>query len=83
MLGELDGIAEQVDQHLTQLAFVPPDQTLGQILGVYQPVQVFVLTALLKHQVQRAGHALQLEAGRIQLLASGLDLGDIENVVDQ
>ena len=83
MLGEFEGIRQQILQHLLQ-TFRVGDQTAGEVrVGVHlegqPPVFRFVAEGT-GHHFQQAGEEdfLRLDRNR-----SGLDLGKIENIADQ
>ena len=82
LVGELDGVADEVDQDLPQPGDVA-DQDLGD--GVIHDVgQVeLLLRRLGRQQVQRFLDAgVEFEGMMLQFELAGLDLGEVENVVD-
>ena len=82
-LGELDRVAGQVDQHLLQALQVPDHHVWNG--PVYFKQHLDVLGAGIGRQDagEVAHHAVQPERLRIQRHLAGLDLGQVENVVDQ
>jgi hypothetical protein len=84
--GELDRVAQQVGQHLAQAQRVTQQPALvRQQRGVGDVAQQLQFLGLrgLAHQQQRArGHVFQLQRQLFQLHAAGLDLGEVEHVVD-
>ena len=80
--GELDRVAQQVDQDLSQPRDVADDGRRyvgGHLVGQLQPF----LGSLDAQQVQRRFHALaQVEGLPFQLKLAGLDLGEVQDVVD-
>ncbi len=81
-LGELDGIADQVDQHLLELVGVCLQS--GQV--VLDPGRQCQATGfcLHLHHVDQLGNQRSGAGGvDLQLHAPGLDLRQVENVVDQ
>ena len=82
-VGELDGVANQVGQDLTQTRMVQP-KSLGQVGGdkaaEYQPLLGGPLREHMPHLFdQSAGRAVF----RFDFQLAGLDLGEVEHVVDQ
>ena len=82
LAGELDGVADEVDQDLPQPGDVA-DQDLGDGI-VHQVGQVKVLLGRLGgQQVQGLLDAgVEFEGMMFQLEFAGFDLGEIEDVVD-
>jgi len=80
-LGELDRVADQVDQHLAQPAMIAanPGRNLGlDETGKHQPL----FLGLHRHQVRDAfHHAPQVEFRHLQCKFAGLELREIENIV--
>jgi hypothetical protein len=81
--GELDGVAEQVREHLSQSARIADEAVADlriELVGQLQPFRL----ALHGHQFQRLFHALaQIERRVVELEPAGLDLREIEDLVDQ
>ena len=82
-LGELQGIAEQINQHLAQAQRVA-DQRAGHI-GVPGDEQLDVLLGgpVRKQIRQFLQQGLKLEVRVLDVELAGLDLGEIQNIVDQ
>ena len=79
---ELDGIGQKIEQDLLNCALVAPHQRRLLVDGVFQG-GVGVLGAPL-HQLQCVlGDVAQILFAFFQFPAAGLDLGQVENVVDQ
>ena len=80
---ELDGIADQVDQDLAEPT--PVTKHPVRHIGGHLPLQPDALDDGLGLQELAlfVQHAVQRERGRVQLQAAGLDLGQVEQVVDQ
>jgi hypothetical protein len=82
-LGELDGVAEQVQQDLAHAHLVAADAD--------RPGRVFATPefqlALLRHRLHQALHLveqfLQVERTQIQLQPPGFDAGQVQRIVDQ
>ena len=82
LLGELDRIAQQVDQDLAQAGHVADDGFGGVRIDQVGQVQPF-LGGAGRQQVQRALDALaQVKGLVLQLQLVGLDLGEVEDIVD-
>ena len=80
--GELDGVADQVEQHLPQPAGVA-DQGVGHVrLHVADQFQPLLVGAHGQGAQGVADRRPQREVGRVQLQLAGLDLGEVEQVVD-
>ena len=81
LLGELDGVAGVVEQGLAQPGRVAA-QPLRHLVAVdldRQPLGPGLFGDQRAHVVQ---HGLQREVGLLQLQPAGLDLGQVEDVVD-
>jgi hypothetical protein len=86
-LGELHGVAQQVDQHLLQAQRIALQQhTVAEQARVVEPakqLQALLLRAL-THQAQRACRQFVDPEGRgLQRHAARLDLAEVEDVVDE
>ena len=82
MVGKLDGVADQVDQHLAQAQRVA-NQCGGHIgADVKQQFQPLVLRPDDAQIGQVFHHVFQMELCRLEAHFAGLDLGEIKNVVD-
>ena len=82
-LGELDRVAEQVDQDLPQLALVARHRA-GQVGGQVGPQhEVPGLGAHADHLLEAAQERRQVERGFVEGDAPGLDLREREHVVDE
>src|SRR5215475_11099162 len=79
---ELEGVGEEVQEHLLHLPFVATDHSYGLIDGLPQhnPAPARPLTYEGQGVVDGRGQA---EVCHLQLHPAGFDLGQIENVVDQ
>ena len=81
-LGELDRVAEQVDEHLPQASRVAEDRG-GQARGLV-PYEIEAL--LVRPDRQRAErileHRREFERGDLHVEAAGLDLREVQHVVD-
>ena len=82
VVGELDGVADQVEQHLPQPAGVA-DQGVGHVrLHVADQLQPLPVGPHGQGPQGVADRRPQGEVGRVQLQLAGLDLGEVEQVVD-
>ena len=82
LLGELDGVAHQVEQDLPQPAGVA-DQGVGHVrLHVADQLQPLLVGPHGQRPQGVADRRPQREVGRVQLQLAGLDLGEVEQVVD-
>ena len=81
-LGELVGVARQVEQRLAKAGLVGVDRAEVRPAIDDNPIAV-----LRRHRLDRLGHVLdqrrQRERFEMKLHAPRLDLGEVENVVDQ
>ena len=81
-LGELQGIADQIGQHLAQAQRIT-DHACGHIrLHIKHQAQASGIRLWLMGAQQFGQHGLDLEGHRLQIHAPGLDLREVENVVD-
>ena len=82
-LGELDRVAQQIEQHLPQPRRIA-DQLGGHARRDFaHQSQPFLLGAGRHHLDHLLQMVAQREAGPLQLQLRGLDLGQVEDVVDQ
>ena len=82
VLGEFDGVADQIDQNLTEAARVADDgarHVLGEIAHQLQAL----LFRTLDEEAQRVAHlVVEVERPRIEFEFARLDARDVEQVVD-
>ena len=82
-IGELDRIAQQVHEHLTQLALVGHD-AVRNVRGALDHQQESLLCATMaEHRLEVGEQGAQIERRGIQDAASRLDLGHLQHVVEQ
>ena len=80
--GELDSIAEQVDEHLPQPGHIAAHPRRNVIVHLVGDLQ-FLLRRLRRQEVQRVFDAsAQVKRLALQFELAGLDLREVENVVD-
>ena len=82
MFCELDGVADQVDEHLAQPAEVSVQNPRNVGRYVVEQLQSFFI----RPQCRRFEHGSQafakIKISKLKFDFAGLDLGEIENVVD-
>ena len=81
LLGELDGVREQVDQRLRQSSRVAA-QAIGQMADVQDHLQPLVVGQAADHFHRARYQFVEREVGVLQRHLAGLDLGQVEDVVD-
>ena len=81
-LGELDRVADQVGQHLAQPDRVAAYRQAHVGVDVQFQAQALALGRALHQLHHRLEHFAQVEAGDLQLQPVGLQLGVVEDVVD-
>src|SRR6185312_4802781 len=81
-LGELDGVAHQVEQDLTDARRVAAQGPARLLVDVGAQRQV-LLHRFGRHQVDDLAHDLgDIEIDDLELKASGIELRDVEHIVD-
>ena len=81
-LGELDGVVDEVGQDLTEAQRVA-EQLLGNRgSDMDQELEPFLVRLLGRERGDRADHLVELEIGGLDVELAGLDLGEIEDVID-
>ena len=81
--GKFDGVTDQVDQDLLEAAMVA-QQSFGQfVTGGECQRQAFLLGSVAKQRENVVDLGLQREGLWRQRQFAGLDLGEVENVIDQ
>ena len=82
-LGELQRVAEEVDDDLREAAAIA-DDPLGHVaVDVADQLDPFLVRARRHGPQDLAERFVQIELDRIEIDLAGLDLGEIEDVVDQ
>ena len=82
-LGELDRVREQVEQHLPQAGRVADDRRRARPSSIRQPSSRPFSAGARRDDVERALDALaQVERLALELELAGLDLREVEDVVD-
>jgi len=82
VLGELDCIADQIAEHLTQPGIIANDAFRQRRRVTHDQLNVFFERARLHHGGDFEHRLAQVETVRGNSQLSGLELGNIENVVD-
>ena len=83
LLGKLDGVAQHVDEDLTQLVDIGHD-VLGDVADhLHRERQLFLIRADAEHHLQVFEQDGQVERGGVQGRAARFDLGHLQDVVDQ
>ena len=83
LLGELDRVREQVEQHLPQPRRVADDRRPARSSSTRQPSSTPFSDGARRDDVERALDALaQVERLALELEPAGLDLREVEDVVD-
>ncbi len=81
-VGVLDGVADQVDQHLAQLDRIAA-QPGGHVLGdEAHELQALALAGVAEQVADLGDHLAGIEVDLEQVDVPGLDLGEVEHVVD-
>src|SRR5438552_3412965 len=82
LMGELDGIADQVHQDLTKTGNIT-DQNLGDgIIDDIGQIELF-LRSFGREQIERFFNAgVKFEGMMLEFQLAGLNLGEVEDVVD-
>ena len=81
-LGELDRVGEQVEQHLAQPRHVAADRRRHVALEDVGDVEVLLGRARADEVERRLDALAQVERLRLDVHAAGLDLREVEDVVD-
>ena len=80
-LGELDGVGQQVQQRLRQPGRVA-EQPVGQGVGVDHQLEALLAGRVGHHLEAARDHRVEREVDRFQAEPAGLDLEQVEDVVD-
>src|SRR6516162_4212141 len=81
-IGELDGIANEIDQHLRQAAAISMTRRqFGSKLELER--ELFVGRQRLQRTAHGLGDVLNAVIGKFENQLAGLDLGQIEHVIDE
>ena len=82
-LGELDGIAGEIEQHLAEPRGVADDARGQPLVDVGGDLQALGLRARAEQLDDVLDQAVERERLRLEFELAGLDLGEIENLLDQ
>ncbi len=83
MLGELDGVSNQVDQDLTQVSSIAVQIERRLRCSVRRQYQPFTLSLRFHHGGDATDQSVQVEVFLGLEQTAGLDTRDIKHVVDQ
>src|SRR5215813_14159774 len=81
-VGELDGVADQIEQYLGEALFITEAKGQG-LRDISAENKLLVLGKRLGGRAYSFNHALDRVLGHVQSELAGLDLGDVEDGVDQ
>jgi hypothetical protein len=82
VLGELEGVAHQIEQHLLQAAGIADDLNGDVVVDEVGQLQALGVRPF-RHQLQAILHRFaQLEGPVLKGQHAGFDLGEIQDVVD-
>ena len=79
---ELDRVAEQIEQHLTDVAAVEHDERLNAGINPNRELQPFSLRPFLDDVAQIDSNLPQIAGRRLDVHPPGFDLREIEHVID-
>ncbi|MNQ57292.1 hypothetical protein D3C85_714420 [compost metagenome] len=82
LFGELDGVADQVDQHLLQALGITDERQRHIGLDPDHQLQVLVRGVDRHHRGQRTEHIVQAERRRGDRQVPGLQLGEVQHVIE-
>jgi hypothetical protein len=80
--GELDRVRQQVGEHLAQPRLVAADHVRDAVLDVARELQSLGVRAVGEQVGDVADHLAQIEVRLLELELAGLDLREVEDVVD-
>src|SRR5580698_6310840 len=81
-LGELDRISDQIDHDLVQPVGISTQRVRYLRIGRYLQQKTLFLHAMIKDPLHMVQHVLQPEIDLLDRQLAGLDLGKVENIVD-
>src|SRR5262245_52377281 len=81
-IGELDGVADEVEQHLRE-ALLVTEANRERLVHGRRERQLLVLRKRFGGRAHRLNHALDRVFGYVQGELAGLDLGDVEHGIDE
>ena len=83
LLGELHGVSEQICQNLTNSQRIPEKPARQLLRRLAHEPQPLLLCAGLEHLGDLGEQGREIERNGLKLQLAGLDLGKVEDVVDQ
>ena len=81
--GELDGVGQQVQQHLIQPGLVAVDVLVGHIHGVHIQIQLLCVDLPADDGLQVVQHIREVDLGLFQMDLSAFDAAHIQHIVDE
>ena len=81
--GELDGVGQQVQQHLVQPGLVAVDVLVGHIHGVHIQIQLLCVDLPADDGFQVVQHIREVDLGLFQMDLSAFDAAHIQHIVDE
>ncbi|MNN42623.1 hypothetical protein D3C81_1568170 [compost metagenome] len=82
-VGELDGIAQQIGQHLLESRGIDQHIAVAVLVQFDPPLQVLLPGQAFKDPAHRQHQRLQIGSLRRQRQVPGLDTGNVQDVADQ
>ena len=79
---ELDGVADQVAEHLAQLGGIAPTVGSVRVEAAFESTRRGRVACLPEGRQRRLQDLVELDLARIERVLAALHLGDVENVVD-
>ena len=83
MFGELDGVADEINQYLAHMHRVTAQQKGRFRIYVYRKSQPLGMSLWRQHGADAVHQTVQIEIRDLQCNLTGLDLGNIQYVFDQ
>ena len=81
-LGELHGVPREVDQDLPDASLIPPHEAVYRLLHGHFDDDALLLAARLEDPPDTVQHGVEIERLICQRESSGLDAGEVEDLVD-
>ncbi len=81
-LGELDGIANQIENHLTDTGGITQHQVIRHVRFVIDEFEILLGGSRSQQLKRRHETVVQVDRGPLQHQFASIDLGQVENVVD-
>ena len=81
-VGELHGVVDAIGQDLAQANRIAEQVLRDARRDVHQELEALLVRLLRRQRRHRADHVIELEVGGLDVEPAGLDLGEVEDVVD-